>query len=112
MHRVLGPGLGAELVAATLLAPGNVAVAADSPDISVTNTKAHLDQLQSIATSNGGNLLQNPGFESGTANWTGTSGVITNSSSRPARTGTYKAWLQGNGTRAACRVCLVGWRLR
>ncbi|MGW6280086.1 M28 family metallopeptidase [Kribbella sp. NPDC055071] len=55
MHRVLGPGLGAALVAATLLAPGNVAVAADSPDISVTNTKAHLDQLQSIATSNGGN---------------------------------------------------------
>ena len=30
------------------------AVAAD-PDISVTNTKAHLDQLQAIATANGGN---------------------------------------------------------
>jgi aminopeptidase S len=45
----------------------------------------------------GDNLLQNPGFESGTANWTGTTGVITNSTSRPARTGSYKAWLQGNG---------------
>jgi aminopeptidase S len=45
----------------------------------------------------GGNLVQNPGFESGTANWTGTTGVITNSTSRPARTGSYKAWLQGNG---------------
>jgi aminopeptidase S len=45
----------------------------------------------------GDNLLQNPGFESGTANWTGTTGVITNSSSRPAHTGSYKAWLQGNG---------------
>ncbi|WP_350281444.1 M28 family metallopeptidase [Kribbella sp. HUAS MG21] len=45
----------------------------------------------------GANLLQNPGFESGTANWTGTTGVITNSTSRPARTGSYKAWLQGNG---------------
>ena len=45
----------------------------------------------------GGNLLQNPGFESGAVNWTGNTGVITNSSSRPAHTGSYKAWLQGNG---------------
>ncbi|MET7277110.1 M28 family metallopeptidase [Kribbella sp. NPDC005582] len=45
----------------------------------------------------GSNLLANPGFESGAVNWTGTSGVITNSSSKPARTGSYKAWLQGNG---------------
>ncbi|TCC39623.1 M28 family metallopeptidase [Kribbella sindirgiensis] len=45
----------------------------------------------------GDNLLQNPGFESGTANWTGNTGVITNSTSRPAHTGSYKAWLQGNG---------------
>jgi aminopeptidase S len=55
MHKSLVSGLGAVLVAGALFAPGNVAVAADSPDISVTNTKAHLDQLQSIATSNGGN---------------------------------------------------------
>ncbi len=46
----------------------------------------------------GSNLLANPGFESGAASWTGTSGVITNSSSKPARTGSYKAWLQGNGS--------------
>jgi aminopeptidase S len=45
----------------------------------------------------GGNLLLNPGFESGAVNWTGTTGVITNSTSKPARTGSYKAWLQGNG---------------
>jgi aminopeptidase S len=45
----------------------------------------------------GGNLLQNPGFESGAVNWTGTTGVITNSTSRPAHGGSYKAWLQGNG---------------
>ena len=55
MRKSLVPGLGVVLVATTLLATGNSAVAADSPDISVTNTKAHLDQLQSIATSNGGN---------------------------------------------------------
>ncbi len=45
----------------------------------------------------GGNMLQNPGFESGAVNWTGTTGVITNSTSRPAHGGSYKAWLQGNG---------------
>ena len=45
-----------------------------------------------------GNLLQNPGFESGAVSWTGTSGPITNNSGRPARTGTWKAWLGGNGS--------------
>jgi Zn-dependent metalloprotease len=46
----------------------------------------------------GGNLLLNPGFESGAVNWTGTSGPITNNTGRPARTGTWKLWLGGNGT--------------
>jgi aminopeptidase S len=45
----------------------------------------------------GDNLLLNPGFESGATNWTGTTGVITNSTSKAAHTGSYKAWLQGNG---------------
>ncbi|MEV6486334.1 hydrolase [Streptomyces sp. NPDC051576] len=42
-------------------------------------------------------LLGNPGFESGNTTWTGSSGVITNSSSEAARTGSYKAWLDGYG---------------
>ena len=63
MHKSLVSGLGAVLVAGTLLAPGNVAAAVESPDISVTNTKAHLDRLQSIATSNGGNRYTGrPGY--------------------------------------------------
>jgi aminopeptidase S len=45
----------------------------------------------------GGNLLANPGFESGATSWTGTSGPITSNTGRPARTGTWKAWLGGNG---------------
>lgn len=45
----------------------------------------------------GDNLLQNPGFESGAVSWTAPSGVITSSTSRPAHTGSWKAWLQGNG---------------
>ncbi|OIJ63490.1 hydrolase [Streptomyces mangrovisoli] len=43
-------------------------------------------------------LLGNNGFESGNTVWTATSGVITNSSSEAARTGSYKAWLDGYGT--------------
>ncbi|WP_230193670.1 M4 family metallopeptidase [Streptomyces sp. NBC_00080] len=43
-------------------------------------------------------LLGNAGFESGSTTWTATSGVITNSSSQAARTGSYKAWLDGYGS--------------
>jgi len=43
-------------------------------------------------------LLANPGFESGAASWTATSGVISNSTSTPARSGSYKAKLNGYGT--------------
>ncbi|WKU06475.1 M28 family peptidase [Micromonospora sp. HUAS LYJ1] len=46
----------------------------------------------------GGQVVGNGGFESGTSPWTATSGVITNSSSQPARTGSYKAWLNGTGS--------------
>ena len=46
----------------------------------------------------GGNLLLNPGFESGAVSWTGTAGPITNNTGRPARTGSWKAWLGGNGS--------------
>lgn len=43
-------------------------------------------------------LLLNPGFESGAVNWVQTAGVIDNSTGRPARTGSWKAWLNGYGT--------------
>ncbi|SCF26168.1 Zn-dependent amino-or carboxypeptidase, M28 family [Micromonospora viridifaciens] len=46
----------------------------------------------------GGQLIGNSSFESGTAPWTASSGVITNSSGQAARTGSYKAWLDGYGT--------------
>ncbi len=45
-----------------------------------------------------GNLLKNAGFESGAVDWTGTTGAMTNNTGRPARTGSWKAWLGGNGT--------------
>ncbi|MFG2041671.1 putative Ig domain-containing protein [Dactylosporangium sp. NPDC048998] len=46
-----------------------------------------------------GQKLGNPGFETGSASpWTATSGVINNSSSEPAHSGSWKAWLDGYGT--------------
>lgn len=46
-----------------------------------------------------GQLLLNPGFESGNnGQWTQTAGVIDSSTSRPSRTGSWKAWLCGYGT--------------
>ena len=46
----------------------------------------------------GGNLLGNPGFESGATSWSASSGVITNDTGAPSRTGSWKAWLDGYGT--------------
>lgn len=44
-------------------------------------------------------LLLNPGFESGNnGQWVVTTGVIDSSTGRPARTGSWKAWLDGYGT--------------
>jgi hypothetical protein len=45
-----------------------------------------------------GQLLGNPGFESGTAPWSASSGVISNSSSEPPHSGSYDAWMDGYGT--------------
>jgi len=46
----------------------------------------------------GGQVIGNSGFENGTSPWTASSGVITNDSAQPARTGAYKAWLGGSGS--------------
>ncbi|HTJ70590.1 MAG TPA: hydrolase [Actinospica sp.] len=44
-------------------------------------------------------LLGNPGFETGSASpWTASSGVVSNSSKEPPRSGSYDAWLDGYGT--------------
>ncbi|MES4891012.1 hydrolase [Streptomyces sp. NPDC096012] len=43
-------------------------------------------------------LLGNNGFESGNSTWSATSGVVTSSSAESPRSGSYYAWLDGNGT--------------
>jgi hypothetical protein len=68
-------------------AAGNVG---SSATISVTVSNATAQQL-----------IGNPGFENGSASpapWTVTSGVIDNSTSEAAHSGSWKAWLDGYGT--------------
>jgi len=46
-----------------------------------------------------GQLLGNPGFETGTAApWTMSTGVLDNGTSQPAHTGSWKVWLDGYGS--------------
>ncbi|MFN2561228.1 MAG: putative Ig domain-containing protein [Jatrophihabitans sp.] len=46
-----------------------------------------------------GQKLGNPGFETGTAApWTATAGVVDNSTSQPAHSGSWKAWMDGYGS--------------
>ncbi len=46
-----------------------------------------------------GQKLGNPGFETGTAApWSASSGVVDSSSGEPARSGSWKAWLDGYGS--------------
>ncbi|MCP2335154.1 M4 family metallopeptidase [Actinomadura rupiterrae] len=69
-----------------------------------------------------GNKVSNGGFESGTAPWTTTSGVVSaNGSGESAHTGSYFAWLDGYGTThtdsatqsvtipAGCKATLTYW---
>ncbi|MGW3423378.1 M4 family metallopeptidase [Streptomyces phaeochromogenes] len=56
-----------------------------------------------VSASGGGSctsaqLLANQGFESGSTSWTATTGVITSDTDQAARTGSYKAWLDGYGS--------------
>jgi hypothetical protein len=52
-----------------------------------------------VSSSTGTQLLGNPGFETGTASpWVATTGVISNSASEPAHSGSWDAWLNGYGT--------------
>jgi hypothetical protein len=69
---------------------GTAATGSHSASFSLTVTAA--------STCAAGQKLANPGFESGAASWTATSGVIgQNGPSEPAHAGTWDAWLDGYG---------------
>ena len=62
-----------------------------------SSTTATYTVTVSYAASTSSQLIVNSGFESGAATWTATAGVIDNSTSQAARTGSWKAWLNGYG---------------
>lgn len=63
-------------------------------------TSATITVTVSNGTPNTSELIVNGGFESGTntSPWTLSTGVINNSTSEPAHSGTWDAWLDGYGT--------------
>jgi hypothetical protein len=104
---IAAPGSGSStltLSAASTATTGtaNVTVTASGGGVTHTATVA----LTVTAAGGGGGstttqVLGNPGFENGSSNpapWTATSGVISNSSSEPAHSGSWDAWLDGYGS--------------
>ena len=65
--------------AATTAAPAADAVALAAPDISLANTRAHIQQFQSIANANGGNRRSN------TAGYTASQNYVFNQLSAAGR---------------------------
>ncbi|MFF0234142.1 M28 family peptidase [Micromonospora sp. NPDC005252] len=85
------------LTASASAATGTVTVTVTGTG-SVTRTASLTLTVTGTGGCAGGQVIGNGGFESGSTPWTASSGVITNSSSQPARTGSYKAWLDGYGS--------------
>ena len=111
----LPSGASATFTPSSIAAPGSgtstltLATSSSTPTgsytITVTGTgggKTHTTTVTLTVTSGGGGggsqILLNPGFESGTASWTSSSGVITTSTSETPHGGTHYAWLDGYGT--------------
>ncbi|HEU5268540.1 MAG TPA: putative Ig domain-containing protein [Jatrophihabitans sp.] len=99
----LPPGLSISssgLISGTPSTSGSYSVTATARD--ATGATGSATFTWTIGTSGGGcsgQKLGNPGFETGSASpWSASSGVISNSSSEPAHSGSWDAWLDGYGT--------------
>jgi hypothetical protein len=67
----------------------------------VSGTLSHTTTISLTINASGGttNLIVNGGFETGAASpWSLTAGVLNNSTSEPAHTGAWDAWMDGYGT--------------
>ncbi|MER5403221.1 putative Ig domain-containing protein [Streptomyces sp. NPDC002769] len=88
------------LISGTASTAGTYAVTVTAKDS--TGASGSASFTWTVSTSGGGctsaQLLGNPGFESGSASWTASSGVITNDTGEAAHGGSYKAWLDGYGS--------------
>ncbi len=92
----------------TLTISTSASTPAGTYPVTITGTGAsatHTTSYSLTVTGTGGcgspgQKLANPGFESGTASWSATSGVIGQwgSSGQPPHSGTWDAWLDGYGT--------------
>jgi hypothetical protein len=112
----LPAGASASFVPSTIAAPGSGSAtltftAAPTTPAGTYNTvvtgagggKTHTANITLTVNTAGGStqqLLANPGFENGTnaTPWVVSAGVIDNSTQQPARTGNWKAWMNGFGT--------------
>ncbi|XUL90947.1 putative Ig domain-containing protein [Streptomyces galilaeus] len=89
------------LISGTASTAGTYAVTVTATDS--TGASGSASFTWTVSTSGGGSctstqLLGNAGFESGNTTWTASSGVITSDTGEAARTGSYKAWLDGYGS--------------
>ncbi|EWT01977.1 hypothetical protein N865_20460 [Intrasporangium oryzae NRRL B-24470] len=89
------------LISGTPSAAGTFSVTVSAKD--TTNASGSATFTWTISSSGGtgctGQKLGNPGFETGSAApWTASAGVIDSSTSEPAHSGSWKAWLDGYGS--------------
>ena len=90
------------LISGTPTTAGSYSVTATAKDTTNATGSATFTWTISGGGGGGSQLLQNPGFESGTTGWTGTTGVIyTATGSQTPRSGTRFAYFGGNGTTAS-----------
>ncbi|WP_223198471.1 Ig domain-containing protein [Solihabitans fulvus] len=113
------------LISGTPSATGSFSVTATVRDSSSPVGSASTSFTWAVTPTGGGcsgQKLANPGFESGSASWSATAGVIgQNGPSEPAHSGTWNAWLDGYGSShtdtlsqsvsipAGCRATLSFW---
>ena len=99
---IAAPGSGTS----TLTLTAGAAPPTGTFNVVVTGTgggKTHTSTINLTVTAAGGTtqqLLGNPGLENGlnASPWSATTGVVDNSTLQPARTGVWKAWMNGFGT--------------
>ena len=88
------------LISGTPSTAGTFSVSVSATD--TTNASGSTTFTWTVGTSGtscSGQLLGNPGFETGTAApWSASTGVVDSSTSEPAHSGSWKAWLDGYGT--------------
>ena len=97
---IAAPGSGSSTLTLTVgsgTTPGTYPVTVTGTGGSVTHTTT-VSLTVTSSGGGGGNLLVNPGFETGSITpWVATAGVLNNGGGEPAHSGSWDAWLDGYG---------------